>query len=133
VGPVVFYDGACGLCHRAVRVLLRMDRGGRLRFAPLGGDTFRTLVPAAERDRLPDSLVLVTAGRAPLVRSAAVLGALLIVGGPWTAIAALGALVPRPLANRLYDALARSRRRLFAGPRDACPVPPGPDRARFLP
>lgn len=133
MGPVLFYDGACGLCHRAVRALLRLDRGARLRFAPLGGETFRALVPVAERVRLPDSLALVVPGRAPAARSAAVLEALRIVGGPWPAIAVLGALVPRTLADRLYDAVARSRRRLFAVPHDACPVAPGPDRARFLP
>jgi hypothetical protein len=40
--------------------------------------------------------------------------------------------VPRRLADRLYDAIAR-RRRLFAPPRGTCPVPPGPCRERFLP
>lgn len=133
MGPVLFYDGACGLCHRAVRALLRIDRRAHLRFAPLGGETFRALVPGAERDRLPDSLVLAIEGRAPLVRSAAIRQALLTVGGPWRALASLAAILPRPLADRLYDAVARSRRRLFAAPGDACPVPPGPDRARFLP
>lgn len=133
MGPVLFYDGACGLCHRAVRAMLRIDRQAHLRFAPLGGETFRAVVPAAERDHLPDSLVLVVPGRAPVVRSVAVLEAMRIVGGPWLAMAAVIARVPRPLADRLYDAVARSRRRLFAAPGDACPVPPGPDRARFLP
>src|SRR4051812_37486572 len=35
--PVLFFDGECGLCNRVVRLLLRLDTRGRLRFAPLQG------------------------------------------------------------------------------------------------
>jgi hypothetical protein len=35
--PVLLFDGECGLCQRLVRVLLGLDRRGRLRFAPLQG------------------------------------------------------------------------------------------------
>jgi predicted DCC family thiol-disulfide oxidoreductase YuxK len=35
--PVLLFDGECGLCQRVVRLLLRIDRAGRLRFAPLQG------------------------------------------------------------------------------------------------
>ncbi|HZH02738.1 MAG TPA: DCC1-like thiol-disulfide oxidoreductase family protein [Myxococcaceae bacterium] len=34
---ILFYDGGCGLCHRAVRFVLARDPAGRFRFAPLGG------------------------------------------------------------------------------------------------
>ena len=34
-GPVLLYDGECGLCNRVVRLLLRLDRGARLRFVRL--------------------------------------------------------------------------------------------------
>ena len=58
---LLFYDGGCGLCHRAVRFVLWADPEGRaFRFAPLGGDTFQALVSAGERERLPDSLVVRT-------------------------------------------------------------------------
>ena len=36
-GPVLLFDGECGLCHRVVRGLLKCDRRERLRFAPLHG------------------------------------------------------------------------------------------------
>jgi predicted DCC family thiol-disulfide oxidoreductase YuxK len=36
-GPVLFFDGECGLCNRVVRLMLRLDRRGRLRYAPLQG------------------------------------------------------------------------------------------------
>jgi predicted DCC family thiol-disulfide oxidoreductase YuxK len=132
-GEVVFYDGGCGLCHGAVRLLLRLDRRGRLRFAPLGGETFEALVPASARAALPDSLMLRDSRGRLLARAAAVSGALAAAGGVARVAAAILSLVPQALADGAYDALARRRRRLFARPQDACPVPPGGLRDRFLP
>jgi predicted DCC family thiol-disulfide oxidoreductase YuxK len=131
--PVVFYDGGCGLCHAAVRLLLRLDRHGRLRFAPLGGETFAALVPEPARRALPDSLVLREADGRLTVRSAAALDALRVTGGIGAALAALARVVPRALADGVYDGVARTRRRLFAPPPEACPRVPPRLRERFLP
>ncbi len=133
-GPeVLFYDGGCGLCHRAVRFVLWADPQGRaFRFAPLGGATFQAEVPAAERPRLPDSLVVRTAEGALLTRSAGVLHVLRRLGGGWGVLADFFGLVPRPLRDAAYDFVARIRFRLFARPNDACPVVPPPLRTRFL-
>jgi predicted DCC family thiol-disulfide oxidoreductase YuxK len=133
-GPVLFYDGGCGLCHASVRLLLRLDRAGRLRFAPLRGATFDALVPGdPARTALPDSLVLVGVEGSPLVRTAAVLAALRATGRLGRALSAVVGLVPRRLADTVYDATARVRRRAFAVPAEACPVRPGRGRERFLP
>src|ERR1700744_4904114 len=35
--PVILFDGECGLCNRATRLLMRWDNWGRLRYAPLQG------------------------------------------------------------------------------------------------
>jgi predicted DCC family thiol-disulfide oxidoreductase YuxK len=125
----IFYDGGCGLCHGAVRFLARRDRAGRFRFAPLGGETFVALVPPAARRRLPDSLVLMAEDGGLYVRSAAVLRALREVGGGWALAARAGSLVPAGARDAVYDAVARVRRRLFARPRQSCPVLP-PDLAK---
>jgi len=104
-----------------------------VRFAPLEGETFRRLVPPSERTRLPDSLVLREAGGALLTRSEAVLALLRRLGRPWSWLAAGVGLLPRTLADRLYDAVARRRRRLFRRPLQACPRVSPPLRARFDP
>src|SRR5207249_5825257 len=36
-GPVLYYDGECGVCTRSVALVLRHDRRGTLRFASLRG------------------------------------------------------------------------------------------------
>jgi predicted DCC family thiol-disulfide oxidoreductase YuxK len=130
---VLFYDGGCGLCHLSVRALLALDRRAVLHFAPLEGETFRELVPEVERAALPDSLVLRMADGRLLVRSAAVLASLRLAGGPAKWLAATARILPRPLADRLYDLVARVRRGLVRPPAGVCPVVPPVLRARFLP
>jgi predicted DCC family thiol-disulfide oxidoreductase YuxK len=131
---LLFYDGACGLCHRAVRFLLAEDPEGRaLRYAPLHGPTFQSVVPQALQAALPDSLVLVTEQGEALDKSRALLHALVRLGGLWRLLAVLGSALPLALADPLYDAVARIRHRLFATPEQACPLLPPHLRARFDP
>ncbi len=121
----VFYDGSCGLCHRFVRFVLAEDRAGNaFRFAPLQGETFAAAVPAAERARLPDSVVVVTHDGRTLVRSAAAIHVLDRLGGLWRAFALLVRAVPRPVRDAGYDAIAGVRKRMFAKPDGACPLAP---------
>jgi predicted DCC family thiol-disulfide oxidoreductase YuxK len=129
---MVFYDGACGLCHRTVRFAIARDRdGSRFRFAALDSKAFRRLVPEAARTRMPDSLVVLAPGGALLTRSEAVIHLLRRIGGPWRPLAGLLGLVPRRIRDAAYDAVARARYRLFNRPPEACPVTPPALRARF--
>ena len=133
--PLVLFDGVCPLCHGAVRWILRHDRRRHVRFAPLDSPLSRRLLAAHPAAASVDSVVLLTrSGDEPpraLVRSAAVIGILRESGGMWPLVARLAALVPRPVADFAYDAVARRRVRLF-GRYDACPLPPAGERERFL-
>ena len=129
---IVFYDGGCGLCHRAVRFAIAHDAdGSRFRFASLDSESFRRRVPAASRAGLPDSIVALTPDGTLLLRSAAVMHVLERVGGGWKVMGRLLRLVPRAVRDAGYDAVARIRYQLFARPTDACPVTPPALRARF--
>ena len=111
---VVFYDGVCGLCNRLNQFLLRRD-GRRAhpvcRAAESGGqapprDAWTR--PLGSRHRLRHrglETALRTRPRA-LAGRASCRGQL---GGPWRALARIGGLVPRPLADLVYRAVARSR------------------------
>ena len=129
----VFYDGDCGFCHGGVRFLASRERTGALRFAPLGGPTFQSLVPPAAAAGLPDSLVVHTADGRLLVQSDAMLHCLRRLGVGWRVLAALASLLPRRFLEAGYAAFARNRKRWFAPPQQACPVPPGALRARLDP
>jgi predicted DCC family thiol-disulfide oxidoreductase YuxK len=64
-GPIVLYDGVCGLCDRSVQLILRNDRRGRFRFATLQSEGGRALLEhfGLQPEAL-DSVVLVEGGRA---------------------------------------------------------------------
>jgi predicted DCC family thiol-disulfide oxidoreductase YuxK len=134
----LFYDGDCGFCHRSVRFILSEELATpadlRLRFAPLGSDTFRERMadhPELDPASLPDSIVLELEDGRILTRSTAALEIASRLGGFWRLVALAGRLVPMPVRDAGYDAIARVRKRLFAQPKDACPILPPDLRSRF--
>jgi predicted DCC family thiol-disulfide oxidoreductase YuxK len=130
----IFYDGHCGLCHRAVKFVLKHDRSGTaFRFAPLQGETFQSLVPPQRRVNLPDTFVVLTREGALLMRSNASLYVLERLGGGWRILANILRVIPRGLRDLMYDFVARIRYRLFGMRDDLCPVVPPDLRARFDP
>ena len=128
-GPLLLYDGTCGFCAESVQLVLRHDRAGTLRFAPLqgaAGAAVRAANPGLDR---VDSMVWVDADGAH-TRSDAALRIARYLGG-WWRLARVARLVPRPLRDAGYDLIARHRHRLLAGG-PSCLVPPPEVRARFL-
>jgi predicted DCC family thiol-disulfide oxidoreductase YuxK len=131
---ILFYDGRCGLCHRAVKFVLKHDRpGNAFRFAPLQGPTFQAQVPANRRAGLPDSIVVLTQSGELLVRSDAFLHILGRLGGGWRILAGLFSVIPRPARDMVYDFVARIRYRIFGKRDELCPIVPPDLRKRFDP
>ena len=131
---ILFYDGHCGLCHRAVQFVVRHDQSGTaFRFAPLQGKTFAAVVPADRRGGMPDSMAVQTRDAALLLRSDAWVHILRRLGGGWRILAGAVAAVPRPLRDAVYDFVGRIRYRIFGRREDFCPVIPAEMRGRFDP
>jgi len=134
VTEILFYDGHCGLCHRAVKFVLARDPAGvAFRFAPLQGPTFQSTVSAAQRSTMPDSMAVRTADGRLLLKSDAWLHILRRLGGAWNLMAALCSIFPRPLRELVYDFVARIRFRIFGRRDDLCPIVTPELRSRFLP
>lgn len=135
-GPVVLYDGECGVCDASVSWLLAHDPAGRFRYAPLQGDTAAEL--RARHPELPadlDSVVYVEplpeGGERLSWRSEALFRIARNLPGAWRALAWL-AVFPRALTDLAYRAFAHIRY-LVAGRKEACRVPSVAERRRFLP
>lgn len=130
VTETVFYDGTCGLCHRATRFILAEDRTGTaFDFAPLGGDRYLSAI--GERTDLPDSVIVRTADGRVLVKSAAVIRIAERLGGLWRVLGTLFALIPRVIRDVGYDFIAKIRYRIFGRAKSACPLLPPDLRSRF--
>ena len=129
-GPVVLYDGECGLCNRSVKFLLARD-GGQLWYAPLQGETAQAL--RAKHPEIPvtlESVVLVDHDRV-FLRSKAFLYGAKYLTRPWRWAYALRWL-PAFLLDLGYRVIARIRYRVW-GKYDACRLPTTDERAKLLP
>lgn len=130
-GPVVLYDGTCGLCHKSVQWILRHERDHAIQFAPLQGETAEQLrAQFPEIPRTLESVVLVEDGHARL-RSKAFLHVAHHLRAPWRLGYAVRWL-PAFLLDLGYRFIARIRHRVW-GHADACDLPAPEHRARFLP
>ncbi len=111
VPGTVLFDGGCGFCHGFVRFVLDEEPPGvGFLFAPLAGE---------------ETLEVLTADGRRLQRSAAVLHILDHLGGVWRLLAAAGRLAPLWMADGIYSAVARFRRRLAPAQAGSCPLPEG--------
>lgn len=128
-GPILFYDGSCGLCARSVQWVLRHDHRGLIRFAPLQGQTYAHL-PVPSKPMELDTMVLHDHDGLH-VRSDAALRLLRTIGGGWGLLGVVGRVIPRALRDGLYRLVARNRHRWF-GSEDACRLASPQERARFL-
>ncbi|HEY0469433.1 MAG TPA: DCC1-like thiol-disulfide oxidoreductase family protein [Polyangiaceae bacterium] len=130
-GPILLYDGSCGVCSQAVQWVLAHERAHSLRFAPIEsavGNELRALAGvAADLDsmlwtELRDGRVHAD------TRSTAILRVLGYVGGPWRWLLALR-VVPAFVRDAGYRSFAKVRYRIRA---QSCLVPSAQEKLRFL-
>lgn len=129
-GPVIFFDGVCGLCDAWISFVLARDRQQKFRFGALQGETAREWLQMGP-DVVLDSVTLADA-TGIYRKSDAVWRILVILGGVWRVCGWLLRLVPRPIRNRGYDFIARHRYQWFEK-KEACRLPTREERDRFLP
>lgn len=146
-GPILLYDGECGVCSGAVQWILARDRERSLRFAALESALGRDLRALCAVDPRVDSLLWIERAGAGTRRSetqssevssselqvrmysGAVRAVLAYLGGWRARVGGLLGLVPRPLADLGYRTFARHR--LAIAPR-MCLLPTPEERTRFL-
>lgn len=104
IRPVIFYDGACGFCNRAIRILLSLDKNQNLYVAPLGGNTFKTLYT---KNFVPDRIMFYDArgfsdGARALLQIVNYL--------PWYYVPfKIFNFIPKAVLNAIYDRIAKHR------------------------
>jgi predicted DCC family thiol-disulfide oxidoreductase YuxK len=123
---IVFYDGACGLCNRSVRFIIRHDKKEIFRFAALDSDFAKINLKTMEGI---DSIVLLANSQSYL-QSDAVLKIVSLLGYP-SKFLLFFRIVPKPLRNWLYKWVARNRYEIW-GKYDSCPIPTENQRKLFL-
>jgi predicted DCC family thiol-disulfide oxidoreductase YuxK len=128
---LIFFDGECPLCHKAVRHIIDIDVHKHFLFAPLKGQTAEEILSGPQKSlKLAKSLVLVenydSTDRKFWIESKAVLRIYWLVGG-WGLIG-IFCFVPSFIGDPIYRFFAAHRHQFKL----KMPEIPGP-RDRFLP
>lgn len=129
---IVFFDAECPFCHRSVRHLIEIDRDHKLIFAPLSGQTARTILSGPQEPLIhSNSLVLAenyqSTEREFWVRSRAIFRIYWLVGNGWGLIGIL-CFFPGWVGDFFYRWFAAHRHQFKL----KIPEDPGP-KNRFLP
>lgn len=132
---LVLYDGVCGLCRRLPQFLIEHDRRGVFIFASLQSAMGRAMVERFGGNPNELSTFYVVANyRAhharAFMRSSAALFVAGQLGWPWK-VAVLARVLPSAILDRVYDAVARNRYRVF-GRYEQCLMPRPEFRGRFV-
>jgi predicted DCC family thiol-disulfide oxidoreductase YuxK len=127
---LLVFDGVCVLCSATARFVLQRDHARRFRFtttqSPLGQALLRHY--GLHTQTFETNLVLFEGRAYGKLDTVVIAGTLL--GGVWRVLT-LPRLLPRALADWLYDRVARNRYRMF-GRTEACMMPPPEWRDRFI-
>ena len=130
-GPILFYDGVCGLCDRLVQFVLRRDRRARFRFAALQSEVAtQTLGHFGKNADDLDTMYALTDDGRLLQKGRAILYVTRQLGLPWSLAAVFG-ILPTVVIDWFYNRVAKNRYRIW-GKRDSCRLPSGDERERFL-
>ncbi|NEJ74849.1 DUF393 domain-containing protein [Rhizobium phaseoli] len=127
--PLIVFDGECVFCSGWVKFALKHDKQRRYRFlaaqTPLGAALYRHYGLDA-RDY--ETNIFIEDGRA-FFKSDGSIRMVAGLGFPYSVIR-LFRLLPRRMADRLYEFIARNRLKI-AG-RQSCMVPTPEQRSRFI-
>ncbi len=130
--PILLFDGVCHFCDGAVQFLIRNDKKGVIKFAPLQSTTGQKLLRNHQLSTIDfDSLVFISNDRRLYTKSTAVLKIGYHLGGKWKLLFTILACIPRPFRDIIYRIVAKYRYKWF-GQKEQCIIPSPEIRKRFL-
>ncbi|MEM9193966.1 MAG: DCC1-like thiol-disulfide oxidoreductase family protein [Myxococcota bacterium] len=131
---IIYFDGVCVMCNGIVKLLLRLDRNRRFRYASLQGETAAKM--RSEVEDFPeglDTFVYYRDGEI-FTRSHAAFQGARELPYPYR-LFSIFRVVPAFISDPFYRVIAKIRYRLFGkyeSP-DLCPLPEPEHRGLFLP
>ncbi len=127
--PVILFDGVCKLCNRSVKFILRIDRQGRLKMAPLQSDYGLQVLERHGMKSGPLDSMMLLEGERLMVKSTAIIRISKYLGGLWP-LCMIMLIIPRFIRDFLYGIIAKNRYQWF-GRYDTCPLPDPEFEDRF--
>lgn len=126
---VVFFDGHCVLCNRAVTTLLKIDKHRVLRYSSLQASYAEKILDSRHTE-FGESIVFLSHGHF-YEKAEAVIHILLVLDGIYKLAAMFLNIFPLFILNKLYEFIAHNRYRLF-GKNNTCLVPTNENKNLFI-
>ena len=123
VENVIYYDGECGLCHLAVRFILRVDSKSKFYFSPLSNldNNLKDI----------DSIIL-KKGNKVFYEGQAVIMIFENIENNWNYLAKVLKLIPVNVLDRAYRWVSRNRAKVSVKKVSSCPMVPSYYQKRFI-
>ena len=120
---VIYYDGECGLCHLAVKFILRVDSKSKFYFSPLSNldNNLKSI----------DSIIL-KKGNKVFYEGQAIILIFENIDNNWNYLAKVLKLIPINVLDKAYRWVSRNRARVFIKKVSSCPLIPSYYKIRFI-
>ena len=127
---IILFDGVCNFCNAAINFVLKQDKKGVFRFAPLQSEAGQRLLKLYNLSTAEfDSFVLIDDGKI-YKKSSASLRVMNKLPWYWKE-AQLLRIIPTAFRDAIYDFIAKNRYKWF-GKKEQCMIPTPEMRNRFL-
>ena len=123
VENVIYYDGECGLCHLAVRFILRVDSKSKFYFSPLCNldNNWKNI----------DSIIL-KKGNKVFYEGQAIIMIFENIDNNWNYLAKVLKLIPINALDTAYRWVSRNRAKVSLKKVSSCPIVPSSYQKRFI-
>ena len=120
---IIYYDGECGLCHLAVRFILRVDSKSKFYFSPLSNldNNFKYI----------DSIIL-KRGDKVFYEGYAIIMIFENIENNWNYLGKVLKLIPINVLDTAYRWVSRNRAKISIKKVSSCPMVPSYYRKRFI-
>ena len=123
VENVIYYDGKCGLCHLAVRFILRVDSKSNFYFSPLSNLDINL--------KNIDSIIL-KRGNKVFYEGQAIIMIFENIGNNWNYLAKVLKVIPIKFLDTAYRWVSTNRAKISVKKVSSCPMVPSHYQKRFI-
>ena len=123
VKNVIYYDGECGLCHLAVRFILRVDSKSNFYFSPLSNLDINL--------KNKDSIILKKDNKV-FYEGMAIIMIFQNIDNNWNYLAKVLKLIPINVLDTAYRWVSRNRAKVSVKKVSSCPIVPSYHQKRFI-
>ena len=123
VENIIYYDGECGLCHMAVKFILKVDSKDKFYFSPLSNfdNNLKNI----------DSIIL-KSGDKVFYESQAIIMVFENIDNNWNYLAKVLKIFPINVLDIAYRWVSRNRTKISVKEVSSCPIVPSYYRKRFI-